>query len=85
MLSELNKDQCQRISLTAVDVAMNSASTVDNDTDAYFNVRQKQKEVVNINNNHKELPIDDFGEDSVIGSPAPLAVPFMKIVLKVPI
>ena len=41
MLSELNKDQCQRISLTAVDVAMNSASTVDNDTDAYFNVRQK--------------------------------------------
>ena len=36
MSSELNKDQCQRISLTAVDTAMNSASTVDNDTDVCF-------------------------------------------------
>ena len=36
MSSELNKDQCQRISLTAVDMAMNSASTVDSDTDVYF-------------------------------------------------
>ena len=36
MSSELNKDQCQRISLIAVDAAMNSASTVDSDTDVYF-------------------------------------------------
>ena len=36
MSSELNKDWCQRISLTAVDTAMNSASTIDSDTDVCF-------------------------------------------------
>jgi len=36
ILSELNKDWCQRISLTAVNVAMNSISTVNSNTDICF-------------------------------------------------
>ena len=34
--NELNKARYQKISLTAVDMAINSASTVDSDTDVYF-------------------------------------------------
>ena len=36
MLSDLNRDQSQMISLTAVDVAMNSASTVGSATEVCF-------------------------------------------------
>jgi len=36
MSSDLNKAQCQRTSLTAVDTAINSTSTVDSVTVDYF-------------------------------------------------
>jgi len=36
MSSELNKDQYQRISLTAADMAINSVSKVDSNTDVWF-------------------------------------------------
>jgi len=65
MSSELNKEQCQRISLTAIDVAMNSTSIVNNDTDVYF---LEPHEIAPPSNNTTKPKIDFLSMQSPLQS-----------------